>query len=184
MGTMGSAGPRPAAIGNLARGQSWSPAPWKGTRQLGSVSRHGSWRQNAPASVFVAAARLFLYSATIEGDMKEFDMSLNFGKRLMVSVGAGVLILGASVAPAYASVTEDGTKICGGSTPFAYLQLKTKGDRVVLAPGKSSATWQAGSSSWYTNTRQGSGSGGFWSVTGDITVDLAYTKGICKNFSS
>ncbi len=110
-------------------------------------------------------------------------MSLNFGKRLMVSVGAGILILGASVAPAYASVTEDGNTRCGGSTPFPYVQFKTKGNRTILPPGSGSATWEAGSSSWYTGMRQGNLSGGFWSVTGTITVDLSYTKGVCKNFT-
>lgn len=126
---------------------------------------------------------MFLYSAIIEGDMKEFAMSLNFGRRLVVSVGAGVLVLGASVAPAYASVTEDGNKTCGGSAPFPYVQFKTKGDRTILPPGADMATWQAGSSSWYTGLRQGKGYGGFWSVTGTTTVDLNYTNGVCKNYT-
>ncbi len=83
---------------------------------------------------------------------------------------------------AHASVIETGTKTCGGSTPFSYVQYKTKGDRAVRAPGSGTTAYASGSSSWYTSSRQGADGGGSWFVSGDIDLDQTYTKGLCKNY--
>lgn len=98
----------------------------------------------------------------------------------ITAVGAAFCI-GLAAPLAHAAVTEDGTKYCGGSTPFSYVQYKTKGNRAVRAPGGGTVNYN-GTSSWYVGERQGIEGGGFWFVRGDIDLDQAYTKGLCRNY--
>ena len=62
-------------------------------------------------------------------------MMKTWSKRITIGALGAVVCLGFAAPLAHADVIETGTKTCGGSTPFSYVQYKTKGDRAVRAPG-------------------------------------------------
>lgn len=106
-----------------------------------------------------------------------------WSKRLTIGALGAVVCLGFAAPRAHADVIETGTKTCGGSTPFSYVQYKTKGDRAVRAPGSGTTAYGSGSSSsWYTSSRQGVTGGGSWFVNGYVDLDQSYTQGLCKNY--
>lgn len=110
-------------------------------------------------------------------------MSRNVIRTADVSAASLALVALGAAAPARADVGENGTKYCGGSTPFSYVQFKTKGYRSWVAPGKGTQYGESGStSSWYTGSRQGVDGGGSWFASGATNLDQAYTNGVCKNY--
>ena len=110
-------------------------------------------------------------------------MMKTLSKRVTIGALGAVVCLGFAAPLAHADVIETGTKTCGGSTPFSYVQYKTKGDRAVRAPGSGTTAYGSGSStSWYTSSRQGATGGGSWFVNGYVDLDQSYTKGLCKNY--
>ncbi len=85
--------------------------------------------------------------------------------------------------PAEATVGEDGTKYCGGSTPFSYVHFKSLGYRTWVAPGTGTQYGETGSSStWYTGERQGINGGGYWFASGSVNLNQSSTYGVCRNY--
>ena len=54
-------------------------------------------------------------------------MMKTLSKRVTIGALGAVVCLGFAAPLAHADVIETGTKTCGGSTPFSYVQYKTKG---------------------------------------------------------
>jgi hypothetical protein len=98
------------------------------------------------------------------------------------AVSLGLVVGGAL--PAFADALETGTQSCGGSTPFSWVQGKTKGDRGLKGPGTGSYVYTLGLSTttWTTGVRQGITGGGAWGVYGTVGVDTDYSKGYCTAF--
>lgn len=94
------------------------------------------------------------------------------------SVAAAAFAVTGAAVPAYAAVTEDGVYNCAA---FPAVQFRIQGGGVVLGPGDNTAIRYTNSpSTWRSGDNRGPG--GFWSVTGRTTVDLDYTRGVCRNF--
>lgn len=102
---------------------------------------------------------------------------MNLRTRVGAAGAAALLVVGGAV-PSYAAVTKDGIYNCAA---FPAVQYRIQGGGIVLAPGNSSATrFRDAATVWRSGDSRGPG--GFWSVTGNTTVDLSYTRGVCRNF--
>lgn len=102
------------------------------------------------------------------------------GFRALAAAALGVALVGTMSAPAFAAVAEDGTRYCTGSTPQSGVRWEVSGDGYVRPPGSGTTYYYAHNSSWWTGFRSGVGSGGYWRVTGEFSLDVAYTTATCS----
>lgn len=111
--------------------------------------------------------------------MRKQDRRGRSVSRAAVGLVAGVVLVPASAVSASADASKSGTKTCGGSSPYSYLQVQGKGTLGGKAPGKTSYIYRS-FSSISTTTFEGNLYGGAWAATSNNILQDGGTYAWCS----